>query len=162
MQPDADVSIEIALTRGAVLAGRIIDDTGDPLPLTSVSVAPPPGSPVRASGPVMNLSEGRVWSSRDSNVIALDATNDRGEFRIFGLFPGEYILFATVPPRRGEMNRPVPIYFPGVTDPSQAMRLTVAAGQELAELNFTARRIPTVKVTGVVVSPTAIQPRASR
>ncbi len=153
VQAGTESPIDIALTRAAVISGRIVDETGDPLPLASVFVAPPPGSPPRAIAPVMNLSDGRVWSSRDTNVIALDATDDRGEFRIFGLLPGEYILFATMPTRRGDPSRPVPIYFPGVTDPSQAMRLTAEAGHELSEINFTARRIPTVRVSGFVATP---------
>jgi protocatechuate 3,4-dioxygenase beta subunit len=153
VQANAESAIDIALTRAAVISGRVVDETGDPLPLASVFVAPPPGSLPRVNVPVLNMGDGRVWSSRDTNVIALDATNDRGEFRIFGLLPGEYILFATMPSRRGDTSRPVPIYFPGVTDPAQAMRLTAEAGHELSEINFTARRVPTVRVSGFIATP---------
>jgi Carboxypeptidase regulatory-like domain len=149
VEPDNEQAIEIALVRGAVIAGRIVDEAGDPLPLATVVVARPPGSK-----PGLGIT-GNVWvvnSNRlPGNLVDGSRSDDRGEYRVFGLAPGEYILYAMpmTPPKDA---RPVPIYFPGVTDPAQAMRLTVVAGQELGDISFTVRKIPVVKISGVVTN----------
>jgi hypothetical protein len=149
VEPDSEQAIEIALVRGAVIAGRIVDEAGDPLPLVDLMITRPAGAKAAIGGPL----EIRVIGGNkvSGNIVDTDQSNDRGEYRIFGLPPGEYVLYALLRSRSGDA-RSAPIYFPGVTDPSQAMRLSLVAGQELADISFTVRKIPTVKISGVVGS----------
>jgi hypothetical protein len=149
VEPDSEQAIEIALVRGAVIAGRIVDEAGDPLPLVDVLITRPAGAKGPIGGPLQITVIGGEKLS--GNIVGTDQSNDRGEYRVFGLQPGEYVLYALLRSRPGDA-RSAPIYFPGVTDPSQAMRLTLVAGQELADISFTVRKIPTVKISGIVGS----------
>ena len=61
-------------------------------------------------------------------------TNDLGEFRLFGLAPGEVYVQATSRPDFGRSASPRPTvplatYFPGTADVVGAMPITLAAGQ---------------------------------
>jgi hypothetical protein len=71
----ADVSLK--LWRGAAIAGIVRDDFGAPVegvPVTAI--------PARASAAAMTLSNNGT------------VTNDAGEYRIFGLLPGTYVVLA--------------------------------------------------------------------
>jgi hypothetical protein len=131
--------IEIAMVRGGVLAGRILDDLGDPAPLVRVEAV-----------------EARFIRGRRMFVAArITSTNDAGEFRVSGLEPGAYQLRAT--------SREVwesddgkstfvfaPTSFPGVVGSEQAQTLTVAPGQEVGGLDFRLVAGGAARVTGVV------------
>lgn len=71
----------VKLWRGAVVAGRVTDENGRPMRGVAVRAVRDGG----ASDPALP-----VFSSNNSK------TNDRGEYRIFGLEPGEYVVMATV------------------------------------------------------------------
>jgi hypothetical protein len=87
-------------------------------------------------------------------------TNDLGEFRIFGLPPGEYFVAASRPPNFGlTTNSPSPsggiaavfTYYPGTADASTAQPVTVGAGQIAAGIVFRILTAQTYQVSGVVV-----------
>jgi hypothetical protein len=78
--------LRVTLWRGAVIAGSVRTEDGQPAP----------GLPVR------------VFAARQSNepsIFTLDnngvKTNDAGEFRIFGLQPGTYLVSVTPPVLQG-------------------------------------------------------------
>ena len=82
---DAQVveQIDFALPRGAVIAGRITDEAGDPIIGASVQA-------MRYQyGPSGRRRLGGVSQSWLSGM-----TNDLGEYRLFGLMPGTYIVSA--------------------------------------------------------------------
>ncbi len=82
---DAQVveQIDFALPRGAVIAGRITDEAGDPIIGASVQA-------MRYQyGPTGRRRLGGVSQSWLSGM-----TNDLGEYRLFGLMPGTYIVSA--------------------------------------------------------------------
>jgi hypothetical protein len=75
--------IRLALQRGGVLAGVIVDNQGQPVP----------GVPVTAHRMGFNgLTGDRMLASAGGTQ-----TNDLGEYRLFGLAPGEYVVSAGVP-----------------------------------------------------------------
>jgi hypothetical protein len=75
--------VRLALQRGGVLSGVVIDTQGQPVP----------GVPVTAYRLAFNgLTGDRVLASSGSAPA-----NDLGEYRIFGLDPGEYVVSAGVP-----------------------------------------------------------------
>jgi hypothetical protein len=76
----------------------------------------------------------------------MDTTDDLGQFRLHGLPPGDYYVSATV--RSGmEFTAPnvagtlptdgfAPTYFPGTTSLGEARRVSVRAGQDVANASF--------------------------
>ncbi len=81
-------SLQVRLWRGAVVSGVLRDGLGAPLPNTAVAAVPV--REVTPTGPTLG-----------NNSQA--TTNDLGEFRIFGLEPGTYIIRAGSP----RLGRPV-------------------------------------------------------
>ncbi len=73
MLDDAD----IAMPRGGVIAGRIVDEFGDPIPDATVSAMRQTWTGGRRR---LTPAGGRV-----------SQTNDLGQFRIYGLPPGDYV-----------------------------------------------------------------------
>jgi hypothetical protein len=63
-------------------------------------------------------------------------TNDLGEFRIYGLQPGEYYVSVTMRFPGGDVETPgsgsAPSYYPGTTNPGEARRIAVDFGQTVA------------------------------
>ena len=90
-------------------------------------------------------------------------TNDLGEYRIFGVAPGRYLISATyrkTPLAEGTLDRSatpqgqedfVPVYYPGTPDVSTAGELNLTAGGQVrADLTLVKAR--TVRISGRVVS----------
>jgi hypothetical protein len=86
--------------------------------------------------------------------VGTKQTNDLGEFRIFGLSPGKYIVQAA--PRTKQVQNPAskqgyePIYYPGVPDADHAAPVAVRAGDEVPSIDITLQPVPTVTVRGHV------------
>ena len=68
--------LSITLWRAAVIGGRVLDDNGDPLV----------GAEVRA------VRQTFIAGRRQSDTPIRARTDDRGEYRFAGLFPGDYIV----------------------------------------------------------------------
>lgn len=168
-------TITVRMARGAVLAGRITDATGEPLSHVSVSTR----------------------RRLDFRIVGRwVTTDDQGEYRLYGLPPGEYIIVAEAPPlsavgrirhlsvgevdvllsalrqRRtpgakgdGELPRPdtskqpvafAPLYFPGVASLQEATSIAVGSGEVRDNLSFAFTPVPTSTVEGRVISPVPI------
>jgi hypothetical protein len=82
---------------------------------------------------------------------AAAVTDDRGEYRVYWLDPGEYFFYATSPlPQRAEEPPArvfVPTYFPGVSVPEDAMPVRLDIGREV-RMNFRLRDASLWSVTG--------------
>jgi len=119
------------LARGGAISGRVQDDFGDP---------------------VAKMVDGR---RRMMNIGVSDETDDTGAFRLYGLAPGDYYVSAT--PRNNPMESPgdgagyAPTYYPGTGNATEAQRLSVGAGEELA-IGFSLLPVRMVRISGVVVS----------
>ena len=106
--------VVLALPRGGVIAGRIVDDAGEPVIDAQVSALRyRPGVSRR---PLVDAFGGGGRAS----------TDDQGSFRLFGLVPGEYVVTATVRPEvmlvtggaESDRDGYAPTYYPGT--PSMA------------------------------------------
>jgi hypothetical protein len=75
--------VALRMTRGAVLSGRIVDENGEPAF----------GVQVRALQMRTQFGE-RTFGPVPGAGLANEATDDRGQFRFFGLPPGEYAITA--------------------------------------------------------------------
>lgn len=129
----------------AVIAGRVINEDGDPLPWVQVSA-------LREM-----YSRGKKGLDSETTV----PTNDLGEYRLFDLRPGRYFIRADYKPNerligRGEIERIgsadqrgyVPVYYPGSPDPARAGALTVKAGEEIPSVEILVRPVPVFVVRG--------------
>src|SRR5262245_53418823 len=72
--------VDFTLPRGAVITGRVLDEFGEPVADAQVSVL---RNSFTAAGP------------RPVNAGRFATTNDIGEFRLFGIAPGQYFLSAS-------------------------------------------------------------------
>lgn len=136
----ADVNVR--MQRTGVITGRIADEFGDPV--TGVGVQALRFQYVQGSRRLMPSGRG-------------GATNDIGEFRIFGLTPGQYYVSATLR-TNGPMNADTtdrsgyaPTFFPGTGNQAEAQRMAVAPGQTITGINLTLLPIQTATVSGTVL-----------
>lgn len=140
--------IVVRLPRASVLAGRVIDEHGEPVPGSLVQVLQygPAGALQKILLPVTGTT-----------------TDDRGEYRVFGLLPGQYYLVAGYQPDfdlggfsvsglerkfySASSSGPVasweaspPLFFyPSGTDPARARPVNLEAGQVISDLNIPVR-----------------------
>jgi protocatechuate 3,4-dioxygenase beta subunit len=133
----------------AIIAGRVTDEDGDPM--SGVRVIAQKKKPGKAA------REG----------AAAGATNDLGEYRLTGLFPGQYWIAAMPPPDfrdyerqqkppKGDSpsdvqpdSRYLTTYYSGTYDALQASAVMLKAGDEMP-VNFTLVPARTYRVRGIV------------
>ena len=122
--------VVIALSRGAVIAGRVTDDTGEPI------------ARVQVYG--LWFSPGSSRGQRNNPGMQ---TDDLGQFRLYALQPGEYVVIAEarsntfVPPnaildREEDPTGLMTTYYPGTADEATAQRVRAASGRETAGIEI--------------------------
>jgi hypothetical protein len=134
--------VDFSLPRGGVITGRIVDEFGEPLSSIQVSAA-----------------QARVINGkRDLQQMNSASTDDLGEFRIYGLTPGQYYVKTTwrrmggfVDPTSPDRTGYADTLFPGTQSVEDAQRFTVRAGQTISDLMMALLPISTVRVEGTVV-----------
>jgi protocatechuate 3,4-dioxygenase beta subunit len=142
--------MNIELTPAAVVTGRVTDADGEAL----------------ANARVQTMSFRYINGERQLSPAGPSAsTDDRGEYRIFGLPPGRYYLVATDRNQsrfrriRGDSAPPgttIPaVYYPGSTDPSQATPIQLQIGEERTGVDFQLSESPAATVTGRVTGGSA-------
>lgn len=137
------------LISSAVIAGRVINDDGEPLPWVQVSA----------------LREGYLGGKKGLIPETRVPTNDLGEYRLFDLRPGRYFIRAEYKPdermtgrgetesRDDEASRGyVPMYYPSSTEPARASMVSVKAGEEIPAVEILLRRVEVFTVRGRVYS----------
>ena len=147
---------DVAMPRGGVISGRIVDEFGDPLPDALVSAMR------------------QTWSNGRRRLLPTgrtSQTNDLGQYRMYGLPPGEYYISASLrntditimdaallggPSSGASGSTPssgyAPTYFPGTTTATSAQRVTVAVGQEAQNTDFALAPVRLARITGTVMT----------
>jgi hypothetical protein len=147
--------LEFQLIRQAVIAGRVVDEEGEPVERALVSVL---------------TSQSPVAQGRRAGGPRNESTDDRGEFRIFGLEPGKYFLVIDQVRRStaaavrddGQPDQAyAPTYFPGVLSIDEATPIDVGPGQEVTGLYVAARRSFVYAVRGEISGAESIDGRIS-
>jgi hypothetical protein len=133
------VTTDVALSRGGVIAGRVSDETGEPLAGLRVRV-------YRA-----RMAQGQ---RRLEDVGAADFTDDTGAYRIFGLPPGDYYVAASL--RVAPLDSVVqttysPTYYPGTGELAAAQRIRVELGTESTAI-FPLLPVRNVSISGTVLT----------
>jgi hypothetical protein len=108
--------IQIVLTRGGVISGRVIDDRGD------VVV----GATVQAMR--TQYHDGRP----DYKAVQTVTSDDLGEYRLFLLPPGEYRVRVT---ETSYVRASFPWYYPATTVSSEAQPIRLQAGQAIGGID---------------------------
>lgn len=132
------IDIVLPLTPGASIEGVVLDEFGEPV----------------ADAVMMTLrtqyAGGRRRLAPTGRVLT---TNDRGEFRLFGLPAGSYVLSASPIANQNEASPGTigfaPSYFPGTTDPGSAETIGLAAGERRVGANLILAMVKTASVVGV-------------
>lgn len=122
--------VRIMLTPGGVIFGRLIDDRGEAVAGASVEA----------------LKTTYKDGERQRTVVQTVLSNDLGEYRLFMLTPGEYVVRA----RDFISKRFVSVYFPGTIDVKEARRMDLRAGEVLGGIDLPSFPTRTVRVTGTV------------
>ena len=134
--------VDFTLPRGAIITGRILDEYGEPL--SDVSVMPQRYQYVQGQRRLTVAGRGAT-------------TDDLGEFRLFGIPPGQYYLQATwrninaMATAEGTRTGYAPMFYPGTLDVTQAQRITVGVGSEMSNVVMTMRPIKSARVTGTAL-----------
>jgi hypothetical protein len=152
---------DISLPRGSVIAGRIVDEFGDAIPDVSVTAMR------------------QTWQNGRRRLVPspgrVAQTNDLGQFRVYGLPPGDYYVSASLrsggglemmdmefmvasggstsagPTASAPKSGYAPTYYPGTPNVAEAQRITLTAGQESPSADFALVAVRLAKVTGIVL-----------
>ena len=134
----------ITLFKGAVITGRVTDEGGEPL------------ARVQVYG---------LWfqpgSSRAQRTGGNSATDDLGQYRLYGLQAGEYLVVAEAPnmqfvppnaPPEREEDRDgfLTTYYPGVADEAAGQRVRTAYGRETAGIEIRLAQGRLYRISGII------------
>jgi protocatechuate 3,4-dioxygenase beta subunit len=135
----------IALPRGSVISGRVFDEFGEPVANAVVNAMR------------FGYSAGARRFLPAGGQNSRDTTDDQGQFRLFGLPPGDYIVSANFRGTGREVTDPAdeptgyaPTYFPGTANAGEAQRVRVDISQEQMGINFALIATRLVRITGIV------------
>jgi hypothetical protein len=139
-------SLDLTLTKGGAITGRIVDAGGEPASEITVTALRQTAGP---SGQVMARTSGMAQ------------TNDLGEFRLAGLPEGNYVVIAAPRPQppfaqstaAGGMAL-APTYYPGTISKDAAHIISLAPAQTVNGIEFSLLSMRAYQVSGVVVDET--------
>lgn len=133
--------IDIALLKGAVLAGFVTDARGEPA----------------VSAPVWVFRRVFVDGAPRLDTAGSDLADDHGRFRVFGLLPGTYVLGAAPAGRTPEIRayfsgNDSPTMYPGTQIPAEAQTFTLQAGDEVGGLSLRLQTVDVAVIRGTVTT----------
>ena len=142
--------VDIRLPRGGVIRGRVVNESGEAVVNATVT-------PVRVqfSQGQQRLTALGVRGSSPAGEMA--ATNDRGEFRIFGVAPGEYYVSASAAPPdsagsgTAARNGYAPAFSPGTADVSSARRISLNLEDVIEDVDIVVVAAQFAAISGYVV-----------
>jgi protocatechuate 3,4-dioxygenase beta subunit len=135
--------IDMHLPRGGVITGTVVDEYGEPFAGAFVQ-------PMQ-----LRYMNGQKRLSPSGSSAS---TADNGEFRLWGLRPGEYAVAANA---RTIVMSPSDIsddrsgfartYYPGTADAERAQSVRIEAGKVVASLVITLVPVRTARVSGIAI-----------
>jgi protocatechuate 3,4-dioxygenase beta subunit len=135
--------VDFSLSRGGVITGRVLDEFGDPVVGANIQ-------PLRSD--VIN------GERRATPAGSMVTTSDTGEFRLWGLSPADYQVMAN--PQRAMNFGPdvsddrtgyAASYYPGTTNPAEALNIKVAAGQITTGIDIILSPTRTATISGSAI-----------
>lgn len=129
--------VDVALPRGSVISGTLVDDAGEPMVLACVMAW---------------RSTFQLGRRMLAPVGEWVETNDLGQYRLFGLEPGTYFVKTCRAPRVSSFEDDfAPAYYPGTVNPGEAQPVVVQLAQERAGIDFSQPPVRLARVSGVVL-----------
>ena len=113
-------SLNLAMIKGAVVTGQLVTPNGRPVV----------GMPVSALK--VTLSSGKVKLLPRNNSDSTVLTDDRGQFRIYGLAPSRYAIAVNARRNAYQLKTVSTLYYPGQRELANAATFPIVAGQETA------------------------------
>ncbi len=141
--------VTLRLIPSAVIAGRVTTEGDEPVPNVFVQA-------------MKYTYQGDKRQLADAGT---STTNDRGEYRIWGLPPGRYYVRATHP--RASTMRPgsqvyVPIFYPGVSDPSRTQTIELHPGDEITGIDLNFVLLHSVRISGRVLNASSLPTKGAQ
>ena len=144
----------LRLTMLGAISGVVVDQDGDPVDGANVSLL------------ARSFRRGKPSFGRHGGA----STNDRGEYRISNVTPGSYLVMVNcrhqqvlrIQPESvasaQQIDQPIQLqygvlYFPSAERPTEASPVTVAAGKEIAGIDFHLTAGAAVTLRGNVIPP---------
>jgi len=141
--------IDFSLPTGSVIVVRVTDDFGEPVA----------GAQVQVQRFQYGPDGQRRLTTAGGPGFFPSATDDRGEFRAYGLMPGDYVVSATVRnlgglptfPNANDSNEGFsPTFYPGTVSAAEAQAVAVAVGEERS-VQFAMVAARMARIAGTVV-----------
>ena len=127
----------------AVITGTVHDEDGDPVLEATVQAIP--------VGRSLGFRGGRQ-----------EHTNDAGQYRLYNLMPGQYLVLASFPGRRERSANPqqtyVPMFYPGTANVEEAIHVSAQPGSEVPGIDVDLKSVHAVRVRGRLVNQATGQP----
>lgn len=179
---DQKLTVALKMLRGAVIAGTLFDQTGKPAPQVNIEAMPVRVvNGVRTAGQrvgfisvttddrgayrLYGLAPGEYVISASARSLGSGEirpiTEDEMRWAQQQLRPATGFAAAPAPaPRPAQAIAYTPVYYPGTTDMSTAVLVTLVAGQERSGLDFGLQLIATARIEGTVVDPDGQAPQS--
>jgi hypothetical protein len=148
---DRLVNVDLTMPSGSAISGAVVDDLGEPL-----------------EGLAVRLMERKFSGGLDTVVsyrgTVLRKTDDRGQFRLYGVMPGTYYLLVNEEVIDGDLQFPLParqVYYPGSDALADALTVQVEPGRDVAGVNVAFPSPRFTRVYGRVVDSSGQPLRAS-
>jgi hypothetical protein len=130
---------DIVLVRACAIAGRVVDEFGDPVSNVLVRV----------------LRSQSIGGVRRMVMTSGASTNDLGQYRAFGLQPGSYFVSADGPRgvdgEIGDRTGYAPTYYPGTPNVSEAQPVQLSAGQDMPSVDIMLALVRTARISGIAL-----------
>jgi hypothetical protein len=129
--------VRLSLTPGASISGKIVDAGGSPL------------LDARVQALRLTTQEGVL----SPQAVAERTSDDRGEYRLFRLPPGEYFIAATpLRPAAPAGEIPMRTFYPNIEELSNAVSVVLRSAEDLSGLDIRVRSAASAKISGRVLS----------
>jgi carboxypeptidase family protein len=141
LQPGQQVrDIVFHVAPGGVITGTVYDEDGDPV----------------VNAQVMAMRFATSGKSQQVASMTGGQTNDLGEYRIYGLDPGQYFIAANGPPPIQPNGQSDEVYLstfhPSTPDPSQSVAVQLRPGDEVTGVDVSLLRVHAARVDGRLLS----------
>lgn len=130
----AITDLALSMQPGAVITGKVTDEQGEAMALVQVNA----------------LKWVYANHHRQLRPIGMATTDDQGNYRLFSLEPGRYVLRASVAGEAGPAKlHYAPAYFPDAMSPAEASPIVLRPGDQ-SSADFRMTRVRAAKITGHV------------
>ena len=139
--PKEAANANLSMVPGAIVGGRIYDANGQ----------------VMSNANVQIFTVAYAFGHAVLAPLVAKVTDDRGEYRLFWVPPGDYYLAVTPRPPAPAPGVPasaltVKTFYPGVTDIGQARLVSIRGGEDMGGMDIGIRGARAFKVSGQISS----------